>query len=282
MNNFKYIKLGVLITTLSLAGGLFNACNDDIELPVPNTDKYEDYGVYGYVKNAGGARELSTIEVFSDKAAKTQVYFQLTEAATQNTEVQFKIDSKVLDTYNSVNGTSYEMYPQENVTFTNNGKTTIETGERTSEKVEVELVAGSTSSKITYALPISVELKNGNTVLEQKYQNYIYLIRPKGQIPDISKGLVKNFCYIEVKSDNILNAGEYTMKESGKPFFDVVHIFAAKLNFQPSGSEAGRVFLECGDDIKYIFQNADKLIRPLQEKGIKVCLPFQRNSNQCC
>lgn len=113
MNNFKYIKLGVLITTLSLAGGLFNACNDDIELPVPNTDKYEDYGVYGYVKNAGGARELSTIEVFSDKAAKTQVYFQLTEAATQNTEVQFKIDSKVLDTYNSVNGTSYEMYPQE-------------------------------------------------------------------------------------------------------------------------------------------------------------------------
>jgi len=272
MNNFKYIKLGVLITTLSLAGSLFNACNDDIELPVPNTDKYEDYGVYGYVKNAGGARELSTIEVFSDKAAKTQVYFQLTEAATQNTEVQFKIDSKILDTYNSVNGTSYEMYPQENVTFTNNGKTTIEAGERTSEKVEVELVAGSTSSKITYALPISVELKNGNTVLEQKYQNYIYLIRPKGQIPDISKGLVKNFCYIEVKSDNILNAGEYTMKESGKPFFDVVHIFAAKLNFQPSGSEAGRVFLECGDDIKYIFQNADKLIRPLQEKGIKVCL----------
>ena len=56
MNNFKYIKLGVLITTLSLAGSLFNACNDDIELPVPNTDKYEDYGVYGYVKNAGGAR----------------------------------------------------------------------------------------------------------------------------------------------------------------------------------------------------------------------------------
>ena len=50
MNNFKYIKLGVLITTLSLAGSLFNACNDDIELPVPNTDKYEDYGVYGYVK----------------------------------------------------------------------------------------------------------------------------------------------------------------------------------------------------------------------------------------
>ena len=39
MNNFKYIKLGVLITTLSLAGSLFNACNDDIELPVPNTDK---------------------------------------------------------------------------------------------------------------------------------------------------------------------------------------------------------------------------------------------------
>ena len=37
MNNFKYIKLGVLITTLSLAGSLFNACNDDIELPVTNT-----------------------------------------------------------------------------------------------------------------------------------------------------------------------------------------------------------------------------------------------------
>ena len=40
MNYFKYMKLGILITAVSLTGGIFNACDDDIELPTPNTDKY--------------------------------------------------------------------------------------------------------------------------------------------------------------------------------------------------------------------------------------------------
>lgn len=75
MNNFKYIKLGVLITTLSLAGSLFNACNDDIELPVPNTDKYEDYGVYGYVKNAGGARNYQQLKFSVTKLLRLKSIF---------------------------------------------------------------------------------------------------------------------------------------------------------------------------------------------------------------
>ena len=70
-------------------------------------------------------------------------------------------------------------------------------------------------------------------ILEQKYQNYIYLIRPKGQIPDISKGLVKNFCYIEVKSDNILNAGEYTMKDGRKLRPNAKNITNATANSPP-------------------------------------------------
>ena len=64
------------------------------------------------------------------------------------------------------------------------------------------------------------------------------------------------------------------MKRKRKTVLRCGTYIAAKLNFQPSGSEAGRVFLECGDDIKYIFQNADKLIRPLQEKGIKSLLKY--------
>ncbi|MBR0560773.1 hypothetical protein KB213_12060, partial [Neokomagataea sp. TBRC 2177] len=76
---------------------------------------------------------------------------------------------------------------------------------------------------------------------------------------------------------NILNAGEYTMKSSGKPFFDVVNIFAANINYN---KEKGSVYVNCNDNVSYILKNADKFIRPLQAKGIKVCLTILGNHDE--
>ena len=50
-------------------------------------------------------------------------------------------------------------------------------------------------------------------------QSYIYLITPQKALPNTEKGSVTTICYIEVNNENILNAGEYTMENSGKPFF---------------------------------------------------------------
>ena len=41
-------------------------------------------GVYGYVKSAAGARELTPISVFGDKVATGHLYFELSKAAEQD------------------------------------------------------------------------------------------------------------------------------------------------------------------------------------------------------
>ena len=82
---------------------------------------------------------------------------------------------------------------------------------------------------------------------------------------------------MEVNDENILNCGEYVMKESGKPFFDVVSIFAANINVD---SESGRVHIHCNDQVSFLLKNADKFIRPLQAKGIKVNMSILGNHDE--
>ena len=79
-------------------------------------------------------------------------------------------------------------------------------------------------------------------------------------------------CYIEVNNENPLNAGEYTLS-NGEPFFDIVSIFAANINLDSDG----KPYIYCNEQVTYVLHNADKIIRPLQEKGIKVHLSILGN-----
>lgn len=79
-------------------------------------------------------------------------------------------------------------------------------------------------------------------------------------------------CYIEVNNENPLNAGEYTLS-NGEPFFDIVSIFAANINLNSDG----KPYIYCNEQVTYVLHNADKIIRPLQEKGIKVHLSILGN-----
>lgn len=76
---------------------------------------------------------------------------------------------------------------------------------------------------------------------------------------------IKNIVYVEVNDINPLNAGSYTM--NGAPFFDYVILFAA--NIRGVGSDAT---LYNNPNVQYILDHKDTLIKPLQDKGIKVLL----------
>lgn len=69
-----------------------------------------------------------------------------------------------------------------------------------------------------------------------------------------------------------MNAGEYTLS-NGEPFFDIVSIFAANINLDSDG----KPYIYCNEQVTYVLHNADKIIRPLQEKGIKVHLSILGN-----
>lgn len=273
MNN---IKLGLLAVVFACAGTVFTSCEDDITINAVNTGKLETVdGVYGYVKSAAGARELTPISLFGDKAGTGHLYFELSKAAEQDITVTFKVDAAALEAYNAAHGTSYTMYPADKLSLANSGTVTIKAGEKKSPAVELTINAGGSIGS-TYAVAISATANDGVEVSANN-QTYIYLVKPLAAIPDSRKGDVRSFCFVEVNEVNILNCGEYTMKGSGKPFFDVVSIFAANINVD---SENGRVHVSCNDQVSFLLRNADKIIRPLQAKGIKVNMTILGNHDE--
>ncbi len=80
--------------------------------------------------------------------------------------------------------------------------------------------------------------------------------------------------YVEVNSNNILNAGCYTLKNSGKQLFDVAIIFAANINYDAAKKKA----VEYNNpQVSTVLHNKDTYIKPLQAKGIKVLMTILGN-----
>lgn len=270
----NYIRIGLLAIAFGTVTSVFTACEDDVVIPNKDNSKLETVdGVYGMVKSLAGARELTPISVFGDQAATGHVYFELTKAADKDVTVTFTVDQAALDAYNAANGTSYTMYPH--VTLANGGTATVKSGEKKSAPVELTIQAGGSVGS-TYAVAVSA-IANDGVEISAANQMYVYLVKPQPAIPDSRKGDILTHCFVEVNDENILNLGEYTMKESGKPFFDVVSIFAANIN---QDAETGRVRVFCNDKVSFLLENVDKYIRPLQAKGIKVVMTILGNHDE--
>ena len=248
MKYLNNIKSSLLVATIVCVGSVFTSCEDDITMNTTDLSKLETVdGTYGYVRSVAGARELTPITIFGDATGNGHLFFELSKSAEQNINVTFKIDEAALTAYNAKHGTSYEMYPANKLTLENAGSTIVKAGEKKSESVTLNIGAGGTVGK-TYAVAISATASDGVT-LSTNNESYIYLINPLPAIPNSKKGDVRTLCFVEVNDENILNCGEYTMANSGKPFFDVVSIFAANINID---SETGRACVFCNDQVSYV------------------------------
>ncbi|PIF43517.1 putative secreted protein (Por secretion system target) [Chryseobacterium sp. 52] len=81
-------------------------------------------------------------------------------------------------------------------------------------------------------------------------------------------------CYVEVNNNNMLNAGSYTLQNSGKQLFDVAIIFAANINYDVSKS---RAYISNNNNVTKVLNDVNTYVRPLQQKGIKVLLDLLGN-----
>ncbi len=266
MKYTRFIKSSFWIALLACTSNVFTACEDDITISSENNSFGNIEGNFGYVKSAAGAKALTAIAINGDKHGTGHLYFELNKATNKDITVTFKVDESALNTYNQVNGTNYPMYPTDKLSLENEGITTIPAGKRKSSSVELDIQPGGTIGT-TYAVAVSATASDGIETSSNN-ESYIYLVTPQATLPNTEKGRVKTICYIEVNNENILNAGEYTMENSKKPFFDIVNVFAANIRL----NEEGKPYVHCNPQVTFVLENADKLIRPLQQKGIKVHL----------
>jgi hypothetical protein len=92
---------------------------------------------------------------------------------------------------------------------------------------------------------------------------------------------VVHMTYVEVNSNSIANAGCFIRSDTGKPFFDIVSIFAANIN----GKEPNSPELYFNPNVEKYLQGDLSIVRDLQKKGIKVIMTFLGNhfpAGWCC
>lgn len=261
---------------LLLIVNIFSSCQEEIKLiDNENGKMLTAIDLFGSLKDENFPKRMRTIEL-RKKDITTQLCLHLSQNAPKAIDLKLEIDETLLEKYNIEHGTSFEIFPKELVTIEEDGNILMAPGQRKSDPVDLLFKS---SSKLkegkSYILPISVQSISENIKFLKKENHYLYVIKIMNDIPSAEKASgIKTVIFFEVNDCNILNAGEYTLKKTGKPFADVVCIFAANISYDV---KSGKVFLKCNESVKQVLNNRDKYIKPLQDKGIKVTLAVLGN-----
>ena len=85
---------------------------------------------------------------------------------------------------------------------------------------------------------------------------------------------MKMVVYVETNDWDIRNMGQFILKDSKKPVFDIVVLFAANMNYD---IPKGKRYLSFNDKLQPILKDPDKYIKPLKDRGIKVVVDILPN-----
>lgn len=275
--NIRYITSGLLATLIGGSITLLTSCADDLEVgKVLDGSAYS--GVYennAYLRDSKSNLVSNVVELHG-ATYSTSVKMGLSKTPTTATSAKVKIDAAYLAAYNQEHGTDFELYPQDLVTFENEGVLTVNVNAKSAE-VGMTIHAGEDLQEDkTYAIPVAIsEPSSDVTVKDEKAKHCIYLVKDMRSAGDTYKGedVVKGYLFFEVNDVNPLNTFSFQL-ENGKLIWDVVVLFAANINYD---AEAGRCRVQCNPNVQYLLDNNETYLQPLRKRGVKVLLGFLGN-----
>lgn len=254
---------------------MVTGCTDNVLIDQTSNDYQDALEVHGMLKCPVSPRELSCIEV-ADGKGESELVFRLSKGANRGVDVQLSVDESLVEKYNAEHATEYKCFPKEQVSLEEDGHILIAPTDIVSDPVAITLSAPEQWEN--YLLPIRAEVVTEGISLSEDNAFYIFKVMDVDTRPNSDKGTgFITTCYIEVNSDNPLNTGEYTMTKSGKSFIDIVNIFAANINYD---SKNHRPYVSCNPNVQHILDHRDEFIKPLQDKGIRVCLSILGNHDE--
>ncbi|WP_421918778.1 BT_3987 domain-containing protein [Marinifilum sp.] len=266
-------KITSLLATCML---LFAGCDENIDVISVDEGAYEtNSNSLAYVVNDAGKLSSSLFEFRNEGMAS--LYLSLTKTAESQVSGSFKYNSAVLDAYNNDNGTNYEAFPQELAEIM--GNIEIAKGAVKSDQVMVKLTThADLDPDKTYVLPVSAEIASGSISLSESASDYLLFVKDLTKISSTDKASgIKIISCMEVNDTNPLNNLCFTLKDSGKPFVDMVILFSANINYN---AETGRVYVYNNDNVQHLLDNKEKYIKPLQDRGMKVILGILGNHDR--
>lgn len=273
----KHKLLSAALLCAAVAVGMTSCDKNEIYLGGADTGVLDSpAGNVVYVTDNNGRSDVGYVE-FSGSYVYN-LFLKTTKAVQGTVTATFTYDADVLKTYNEGSETEVPAFPQGNVALANGGKLSLTEGHLESGALAVSLTANASLNPTeTYAVPLKVTVENGQ--LAQGATSYVILVRDCTSFPGTEKSYdgkpgMKIVGVFEVNDHNPLNALGFTMKGSGKQFFDMVVLFSANININ---SKTGRVYVSRNENVQALLDNREKYIKPLQERGIKVILGILGN-----
>lgn len=285
MKTRNILKQGLvtLLCTAVFAG--FAACSTD---PVEREggklpDKEPLENTYVLVRSQYSPVERAVVYLMVGTGTTSDpMYCRLNRPAEKNLTIRTAPDESQVEIYNTSYGTDFLAMPAENIQIAGNGQITIAAGERISEKVQVTFKADGLEAG-EYLAPIVVSSDDVALSDDGGILYYVVKVR-KPEVGDYELDPVNTTVFyvntseysplladvwVIIKTD-LMNPAAPNVWE--RTYGNIVNLRVVQIGYDEA---AGRAKLVLNSDIRYVLEHADLHIRPLQDKGRKVCLSIE-------
>ena len=209
-----------------------------------------------------------------------KIYYKLTQPSASDVKVTATADFSLVDKYNTDNGTSLTPLPTENFTLAGGGVITVKAGEYFSERIDVTLKSDNLEPKV-YLLPLVISEATGDDVstpASERTLYYLFNVRTLdlSNMP-LDDAFISVF-YLDTQLYQPLLADMYALIKmdpwtgeeiNTQTIGNIVNLRTVQIGYD---AVSKRAKLQLNPDMRYVLEHTDKYIRPLQDKGRKVCI----------
>lgn len=278
----KFLTYGLLT---AVAAASLTACEDDVMLGQADISNIGVPDQVVYVTDKDGKRIYTSVDLHGTE--NVPLYVNTLSKLDHDCDVAFTYDATAVAQYNAVNGTSYEAVPESMISLANGGVTRLQAGASVSEPMTVTITSdGSLDSDKGYVVPLRATV-NGGAQLTKNSATRLIFVKDLTGMPDATKYVldadgnevpaVRTMMCMEVNDMNPLECSSYSLKNSGKTYYDAIMLFAANINYN---EETGRVYVSMNENVSAILANRDHYLQPLQDRGMKVYLSILGNHDR--
>ncbi len=261
----------------------FTACESDtIETSGgKKPDQEALQNVYGKLRsNASAGNSINVLLSQGEGFDTRDFYFQQTKPAAETVTLTARADASLVDAYNEDEETERILLPAQNYEFPDGTSFDLSKDAQRSLLKRVKFLASGLNPG-QYVLPLTVAEEGTPDDNKTLYYN-ITVRQPQLGDTELYKGDDLFFVfYINTDQYQPLLVDEYFISCGINPSADyywyrtvgnIVNLRTVRLDHQ---AESGRAILSLGDDMTYVLGQAVKYIRPLQDKGRKVCISIE-------
>lgn len=238
---------------------------------------------YGMLRSSSAAGNTVRIKMTEGAGFVTSnFYYQLSQAPDTELSLETTIDGSMLDEWNEANDEQRILLPETNYNLLDGSVVSLPAGKQRSDIKRIQFMAENLSPG-EYYLPLTV-VDEEDREADQTI-NFLISVRAR-QLGEYQLNTNQIFAvfYINTGMYQPLLVDEYLMsklnantweyawdeREDGmRTIGNIINLNTVTLDYN-AGS--GRALLNLGNDMRYVLDHIDKYIRPLQDKGRKVCI----------